>query len=90
MTPCPVTSGDDFKLLTRTSEGMPSCKEIEKEIQKINKEITKLQWEVKNEVLNPHQKTVKKNKIKQLKKTRKDLMKQVEGWRVWKVSSQRQ
>ena len=63
-------------------EGMPSRKEIEKEIQKINKEIAKLQWDIKNEVLTPHQKAVKNNKIKELKKMRKELMKQVEGWRV--------
>ena len=64
-------------------EGMPSHKEIEKEIQKINKEIAKLQWDLKNEVLTPRQKVVKQNKLKQLKKTRKELMQQVEGWRVW-------
>ena len=45
-------------------EGMPSCKEIEKEIQKINKEIAKLQWDIKNEVLTPHQKAVKKIKLR--------------------------
>ena len=69
---------------------MPSRKEIEKEIQKINKEIAKLQWDIKNEVLTAHQKAVKNNKIKELKKTRKELTKQVEGWRVWRVSSQKQ
>ena len=58
---------------------MPSRKEIEKEIQKINKEIAKSQWDIKNEVLTPHQKGVKNNKIKELKKTRKELTKQVEG-----------
>ena len=71
-------------------EGMPSCKEIEKEIQKINKEIAKLQWDVKNKVLTPRHKVVKNNKIKQLKKMRKELMKQVEGRRVQRVSSQKQ
>ena len=71
-------------------EGMPSHTEIEKEIQKMNKEIAKLQWDIKNEVLTPHQKVVKNNKIKELKKTRKELMKQVEWWRVRRVSSQKQ
>ena len=69
---------------------MPSHKEIQKEIQKINKEIAKLQWDIKNEVLTPRQKAVKNNKIKELKKMRKELTKQVEGWRVWQVSSQKQ
>ena len=58
---------------------MPSRREIEKEIQKINKEIAKLHWDIKNEVLTPRQKAVKNNKIKELKKMRKVLMKQVEG-----------
>ena len=52
-------------------EGMLSRKEVKKEIQKINKEIAKLQWDLKNEVLTPRQKVVKQNNIKQLKKTRK-------------------
>ena len=60
-----------FQAVKMCKEGMLSRKEVEKEIQKINKEIAKLQWDLKNEVLTPRQKVVKQNKIKQLKKTRK-------------------
>ena len=69
---------------------MPSRKEVEREILKINKEISDLKWQIKNEVLSDRQKQVKRNKITQLKATRKDLTKQVEGWRVRRVSSQKQ
>ena len=79
-----------FQGFRMCKEGIPSHKEIEKEIQKINKEIAKLQWDIKNEVLTPHQKAVKNNKTKELKKMRKELTNQVEGWRVWQVSSQKQ
>ena len=41
-----------------------------------------LKWQIKNEVLMDRQKEVKRNKIQEFKATRKDLMKQVEGWRV--------
>ena len=69
---------------------MPSQKEVEWEILKINKEISELKWQIKNEVLTDRQKEVKRNKIQELKATRKDLTKQVEGWRVRRVSSQKQ
>ena len=69
---------------------MPSRKEIETEIRKINKEIADLKWQIKNEVLTARQKAVKLNKIKVLKATRKELTNQVEGWRVRRVSSQKQ
>ena len=69
---------------------MPSRKEIETEIRKINKEIADLKWQIKNEVLTARQKAVKLNKIKALKATRKELTNQVEGWRVRRVSSQKQ
>ena len=79
MTPCIVTFEYDLKLFRCT---MPSRKEVEREILKINKEIEKLKWQIKNEVLTDRQREVKRNKIRQLKATRKDLTKQVEGWRV--------
>ena len=44
----------------------------------------------KKEVLTDRQKEVKRNKIREMKATRKDLTKQVEGWRVRRVSSQKQ
>ena len=69
---------------------MPSRKEIEHEILKINKEIANLKRQIKNEVLTDRQKEVKRNKIWELKATQKDLTKQVEGWRVQRVSSQKQ
>ena len=87
MTPCLVTSDVGLRLSRRA---MPSRKEVEREILKINKEILDLKWQIKNEVLSDRQKQVKRNKITQLKATRKDLMKQVEGWRVQRVSSQKQ
>ena len=68
----------------------PSCKDVEKEIAKINKEIAALKWSLKNDVLTPRQRDVKSNKIKALKATRKELTKQVEGWRVKRVTSQKQ
>ena len=88
MTPCLVTFECDLKLFRRSN--MPSRKEVEREILKINKEISNLKWQIKNEVLTDRQREVKRNKIRELKATRKDLTKQVEGWRVWRVSSQKQ
>ena len=79
MTPCIVTFEYDLKLFRCT---MPSHKGVEREILKINKEIEKLKWQIKNEVLTDRQREVKRNKIRQLKATRKDLTKQIEGWRV--------
>ena len=76
MTPCLVTSDDDLKLQTRM---MPSRKEVEREILKINKEIGEIKWQIKNKVLMDRQKEVKRNKIRELKATQKDLTKQVEG-----------
>ena len=87
MTPCLVTSDDGIRV---SRSAMPSRKEIEREILKINKEISDLKWQIKNEVLSERQKQVKRNKITQLKATRKELTKQVEGWRVRRVSSQKQ
>ena len=87
MTPGLVTSDDGIRVSRRA---MPSRKEIEREILKINKEISDLKWQIKNEVLSDRQKQVKRNKITQLKATRKELTKQVEGWRVRRVSSQKQ
>ena len=87
MTPYLVTSDYGLRLSRRT---MPSCKVVEREILKINKEIAELKWQIKNEVLTDRQKEVKRNKIRELKATRKDLTKQVEGWRVRRVSSQKQ
>ena len=87
MTPCLVTSDDGLRLSRRA---MPSRKEVEREILKINKEISDLKWQIKSEVLSDRQKQVKRNKITQLKATQKDLTKQVEGWRVQRVSSQKQ
>ena len=62
---------------------MPSRREVGCEILKINKEIAEIKWQIKNEVLTVREKEVKRNKIRELKVTRKDLTKQVEGWRVW-------
>ena len=61
---------------------MPSRKEVEREVAKINKEIAALKWSLKNDVLTPHQRDVKINKIKDLRKTRKELIDSVEGWKV--------
>ena len=69
---------------------MPPCKDIEKEIVKINKEIDQIKWQLKNEVLTLGQSDSKLEKLRRLKTTRKDLTKQVEGWRVRRVSSQKQ
>ena len=69
---------------------MPPHKDIEKEIAKINKEINKIKWQLKNEVLTRRQRDSKLEKLRHLKTTRKDLTKQVEGWRVRRVSSQKQ
>ena len=80
MTPCLITSFDVFNAQRRT---MPSRRKVECEILKINKEIAEIKWQIKNEVLTVRQKEVKRNKIRELKATRKDLTKQVEGWRVW-------
>ena len=88
MTPCLVTFEYYLKLFRRSN--MPSHKEVECEILKINKKISILKWQIKNEVLTDRQREVKRNKIRELKATRKDLTKQVEGWRVRRVSSQKQ
>ena len=69
---------------------MPSRKEVEKEISKINKEIANLKWSLKNEVLTQTKWAQKIQKIKDLKKTRMELTQQIEGWRVKRVSSQKQ
>ena len=67
---------------------MPSRRE--REILKINKEIADIKWSIKNEVLTDRQKEVKRNKIRELKGIWKNLTQQVEGWRVRRVSSQKQ
>ena len=87
MTPCLVTS---FDVLNVQRCMMPSRREVEREILKINKEIADIKWSIKNEVLTDRQKKVKRNKIRELKAIRKNLTKQVEGWRVQRVSSQKQ
>ena len=69
---------------------MPLRKEVEKEISKINKEIANLKWSLKNEVLTQEKQAEKIQKIKDLKKTRTELTQQIEGWRVKRVSSQKQ
>ena len=69
---------------------MPSRKEVEKEISKINKEIANLKWSLKNEVLTQEKQAQKIQKIKDLKKTHTELTWQIEGWRVKRVSSQKQ
>ena len=69
---------------------MPSRKEVEKEISKINKEIANLKWSLKNDVLTQVKRAEKIQKIKDLKKTRTELTQQIEGWRVKRVSSQKQ
>ena len=69
---------------------MPSRKEVEKEISKINKEIANLKWSLKNKVLTQEKRGQKIQKIKDLKKTRTELTQQIEGWRVKRVSSQKQ
>ena len=56
MTPCIVTFEYGLKLFRCT---MPSRKEVECEILKINKEIEKLKWQIKNEVLTDRQREVK-------------------------------
>ena len=77
MTPCLVTSDDDLRVQRCM---MPSRRELEHEILKINKKIVEIKYQIKNEVLMDRQKEVKRNKIQELKVIRKDLMKQVEGW----------
>ena len=69
---------------------MPLRKEVEKEISKINKEIANLKWSLKNEVLTQEKRAQKIQKIKDLKKTCPELTQQIEGWRVKRVSSQKQ
>ena len=69
---------------------MPSRKEVEKEISKINKEIANLKWSLKNEVLTQEKQAQKIQKIKDLKKTHTKLTQQIEGWRVKRVLSQKQ
>ena len=61
MTPCIVTFEYDFKLFRLTN--MPSRKEVEREILKINKEILNLKWQIKNEDLTDRQREVKSNII---------------------------
>ena len=69
---------------------MPSRKEVEKEISKINKEIANLKWSLQNEILTEVKRAEKIQKIKDLKKTCMELTQQIEGWRVKRVSSQKQ
>ena len=69
---------------------MPSRKEVEKEISKTNKEIANLKWFLKNEILTQEKQAEKIQKIKDLKKTCTELTQQIEGWRVKRVSSQKQ
>ena len=69
---------------------MPSRKEVEKEINKINKGIANLKWSLKNEVLTQEKRAQKIQKIKDLKKTCTESTQQIEGWRVKRVSSQKQ
>ena len=54
-------------------------KEVESEIAKINKEIENLKWAIKNHVLTAKKRQEKIDRIKELKKIRKDLMKTIEG-----------
>ena len=68
----------------------PKRKDVEKEIAKINKEISDLKWSLKNDVLSAKKRQDKKEKISELKKVRKDLTKMIEGWRVKRVTSQKQ
>ena len=70
MTPCLVTS---FDVLNVQRHMMPSQREVEREILKINKEIEDIKWSIKNEVLTDRQKEVKRNKIRELKAIRKKL-----------------
>ena len=79
MTPCLVISFDVLNVYRRM---MTSRREVEREILKINTEIVDIKWSIKNEVLTDRQKEVKRNKIRELKAIRKNLTKQVEGWRV--------
>ena len=76
MTPYLVTS---FYVLNMQGRMMPSRREVEREILKINKEIADIKWAIKNDVLTERQKEVKRNKIRELKAVRKNLTKQVEG-----------
>ena len=70
---------------------MPSKrKDVEREISKINKEISDLKWALKNEVLTAKKRQEKKDKISELKKVRKELTKTIDGWRVKRVTSQKQ
>ena len=62
MTPCLVTFEYDLKLFRHCN--MPSHKEVECEILKINKEISNLKWQIKNEVLTDRKREVKRNKIR--------------------------
>ena len=79
-----------FDVLNVQRRMMPYRREVEREILKIIKEIADIKWSIKNEVLTDRQKEVKRNKIRELKTIRKNLTKQVEGWRVRRVSSQKQ
>ena len=54
---------------------MPSRREVEREILKINKEIADIKWSIKNDILTDRQKEVKRNKIRELKAVRKKLNK---------------
>ena len=69
---------------------MSSRKEVDKEISKINKKIANLKWSLKNEVLTQAKQAQKIQKIKDLKKTHTELTQQIEGWRVKRVSTQKQ
>ena len=70
---------------------MPSKrKDVETEILKINQEIDKLKWALINEVLTQKKRRANIDKIKELKKVRKDLTKTIDAWRVKCVSSQKQ
>ena len=59
MTPYLVTS---FDVLNVQGRMMPSRREVEREILKINKEIADIKWSIKNNVLTDRQKEVKRNK----------------------------
>ena len=60
MTPCLITSFDVFNV---QGHRMPSQREVEHEILKINKEIAEIKWQIKNDILTDRQKEVKRNKI---------------------------
>ena len=49
-----------------------------------------MKWSLKNEILTQEKRAQKIQKIKDLKKTHTELTQQIEGWRVKRVSSQKQ